>query len=267
MLWIWIAAVLVVLDLAVTAYLLWRALKRRRLIAALRRPAEGAVGQALPPPARAYAEACGAVEGARGLVRLTQRCSIRFQPDQDWHELEAQSWIATEAPGFVWQASMKAGPLPLVQVIDAFVAGEGLLDARLLWLLPLAHAQGAGADRAEAMRYLAELPWAPDALLSVSGLIWREVEEGSLEVECPTRAGPARVRLTFDREGGVSVRAEDRPRAVAGGLVPTPWEGRFWNPQPIGGRRLPSEAEVAWLLPEGRFVYWRGTLVDYRLEA
>ncbi len=262
--WLWLVALLVGVDLLVTAVLLWRALKRRRLIARLRRAEPPAVTAELPGALRRYAEACGAEPGARGLVRLKQHCELRFAPDQSWHEMEAVSLVATGSPGFVWQASMKVGPLPLVQVVDAFVEGRGFLDARLLSLLPLAAAKGAAADRAEAIRYLAELPWAPDALLSVPGLTWQEVDSETVAVELPSGGGAARVSLRFGEDGSVTARSEARPRATSGGLVPTPWEARLWNPQQLGGRRLPSEGEAAWLLPEGRFVYWRGRLTDYR---
>lgn len=264
--WLWIVALLVAVELLVTAVLLWRGLRRRRLIARLRRVEAPTATTELPELVRRYAETCGAEAGANGLVRLKQHCELRFAPDQSWHEMQAESLVATGSPGFVWQASMKVGPLPLVQVVDAFVAGRGFLDARLLSLLPLASAKGAAADRAEAIRYLAELPWAPDALLSVPGLTWRAVDAETVEVAVPTEGGPVRVTLRFDADGGVTARSEARPRATSGGLLPTPWEARLWNPQPLGGRLLPSEGEAAWLLPEGRFVYWRGRLSSYGLE-
>ncbi len=265
LLWIWLAVAALALDLAITAFVLWRAYKRRRLVARLRQPFAEASQGSVPPRVRAYAEAAGAVVEAGKLIRIKQSCSLRFQPDQSWHELKAESLVAVQQPGFIWQGSIKAGPLPLVSVVDAFVCGKGLLDARLLSLLPLAQAEGEAADLAEAMRYLAELPWAPDAILQTPGLTWLEQADGGFTVEAQTASGPARVTLWLDENGG-RVRAENRPRAVKGGAVPTPWEGRFWNPQRIGQRLLPSEAEVAWILPEGPFVYWKGRLLDYKID-
>ena len=267
MFWIWLVVAAVALETLVTAFLLWRLYQRRRLISGLRKVRAVAEPSALPPRLRAYAEAAGAEPAASGLIRIRQDCEIRFQPDQSWHQLKAESLVSLGAPGFLWQAKAKAGPITLVSVIDAFVAGEGLLDARLLSLVPLARAKGEAADKAEAMRYLAELVWAPDALLSSPGLTWQELPDGSIEVQTETKSGPTRVRFMLDETGCGWVRAEDRPRAVSGGAVPTPWEGRFWNPQRVGSRLLPSEAEVAWILPEGRFVYWKGRLLDYQIET
>lgn len=265
MLWIWIAVAALALDLAITGFVLWRAYKRRRLVAALRRPSAQARQGALPARIQAYAQAAGGTAEGGSLIRIKQACSLRFQPEQSWYELKAESLVSLKQAGFIWQGSIKAGPLPLVSVVDAYVSGEGLLDARLLSLLPLAQAKGEAADLAEAIRFLAELPWAPDAILKTPGLTWREQADGGFEVETETASGPAKVTLWLD-ESGAKVRAESRPRAVKGGAVPTPWEGRFWNPQRVGDRLLPSEAEVAWMLPEGPFVYWKGKLLDYRIK-
>jgi hypothetical protein len=80
--------------------------------------------------------------------------------------------------------------------------------------------------------------------------------------------GPHQVSLTvqFDAQGLLhSIRADDRPRMVAGKPVPTAWRGRFWSYRTIGGMRIPMDAEVAWLLPDGPRPYWRGHIetVDY----
>jgi hypothetical protein len=53
-----------------------------------------------------------------------------------------------------------------------------------------------------------------------------------------------------------------RFRDVNGTNVPTPWEGRFPRYKEPSGLRVPVEAEVAWLLPDRRLPYWRGTPVD-----
>lgn len=53
---------------------------------------------------------------------------------------------------------------------------------------------------------------------------------------------------------------------VAGRIEMTPWEGRWSNVQSHGGMRVPMTGEVAWLTPEGRKPYWRGTISALRYE-
>jgi hypothetical protein len=49
-----------------------------------------------------------------------------------------------------------------------------------------------------------------------------------------------------------------RHRDVDGTPVLTRFEGRYGSLVRMGGALVPHEAEVAWLLPAGRFAYWRG---------
>jgi hypothetical protein len=54
---------------------------------------------------------------------------------------------------------------------------------------------------------------------------------------------------------------------VDGEVVPTPWQGRFWNYDERGGMWVPLDGEVAWLLPEGAKPYWHGHITGDRLRV
>ena len=45
-----------------------------------------------------------------------------------------------------------------------------------------------------------------------------------------------------------------------------PWEGRMSNYQERHGMRVPLTGEAAWLTPDGRKPYWRGTIVSVVYE-
>lgn len=110
---------------------------------------------------------------------------------------------------------------------------------------------------------MAELPWNPDAMLNAPGLTWREIDAQTVEVALQTEGGSAHVRLGFDAAGDVvMVEASDRARAVGDQYIPTRWIGRFRDYARFGTYRLPSFGEIAWDLPEGEFVYWRGEIVS-----
>jgi hypothetical protein len=71
----------------------------------------------------------------------------------------------------------------------------------------------------------------------------------------------------FDAAGLISsVRAAARSRMVHGTLVATPWQGRFWSYTVRDGIRIPLEGEVAWELPEGVWLYWRGRVTQIAYE-
>jgi hypothetical protein len=60
------------------------------------------------------------------------------------------------------------------------------------------------------------------------------------------------LRFSFDEHGLIdTVGATARGRTVGGRIVPTPWQGRFWNYQNRNGMLVPLDGEVAWLLPDG----------------
>jgi hypothetical protein len=168
--------------------------------------------------------------------------------------------VITRPPGFDWDGRIDLFPGLPARVHDAYIAGEGLLQAALLGLIAVADMQG-GRELAEAelLRFLAEAVWYPTALLPSQGVRWDGVDDRSAVATLAD--GPVTVRLTFefDDTGLVTtVRADARARADGDAMVPTPWSGRFWNYTDVGGALIPLDGEVAWMLPEGPRPYWRG---------
>ena len=184
-----------------------------------------------------------------------------------WRRFTSTQRVITKRPGFAWSGRIAMMPGMPVRVLDAYVAGEGLLQATLLGLVSLVDMRGTpDVARGELMRFVAEAAWYPTTLLPSQGVRWKAVDDASAEATLAD--GPTSVSLVFrfDEVGLIArVRAEARGRTVKGSVVPTPWEGRWWNYELRDGMRVPLEGEVAWLLPEGAKPYWRGriTRIDY----
>jgi hypothetical protein len=71
----------------------------------------------------------------------------------------------------------------------------------------------------------------------------------------------------FNADGLIdSLRAEARGALIDGVNVPTPWEGRWSRYELRDGMRVPIEGEVAWMLPAGRWPYWRGQITSIAYE-
>jgi hypothetical protein len=71
------------------------------------------------------------------------------------------------------------------------------------------------------------------------------------------------VELAFDEAGDIlRSSSRHRLRKVDKEWLPTPWGGRFDAYQTLGGVRLPTSSEAYWDLPEGRYLYWRGTVLS-----
>lgn len=119
----------------------------------------------LPKQVAALATRLGATGISPALfVDLRQIGAMWFKRGGAPQRFTARQRIGTTSAGFVWRA--KVGPLGAMWVVDALVAGSGFLEARVLGILRVARIEGtAAATQGEALRYLAELPFNPDAIL------------------------------------------------------------------------------------------------------
>jgi hypothetical protein len=123
--------------------------------------------------------------------------------------------------------------------------------------------RGGDISKGEAMRYLAEVPWTPQAMVANHELEWRQVDDRTVEVATRLNGERLEVLLHFDAKGDiVASTADARPRDVGGGTVDTPFRGKFSDYAVLGGVRVPTTAEVSWELPEGPFIYFRGRTTD-----
>lgn len=181
---------------------------------------------------------------------------------EQWKPFTSQQRVVTRRPGFVWNARIMMMPGLPVKLHDAYVAGEGILRPAMLGLFPLTDLRGTRAvAEGEFMRFFAEPAWYPTALLPSQGVRWEAVDEQSAKATLDD--GPLSLTLLFrfNDEGLIeSVRADARGRTVGKEIVMTPWEGRWLNYRDHDGMRIPFDGEVAWLTPEGRKPYWRGTI-------
>jgi hypothetical protein len=96
---------------------------------------------------------------------------------------------------------------------------------------------------------------------------WEAVDARSARATLVDGAVAITMLFGFNGEGLIeTVRAEARGRTVGNQVIPTPWQGRFWNYRERGNMQVPLEAEVAWLLPEGEKPYWRGRIIAIAYE-
>ena len=227
----------------------------------------------LPPPVQRYLRAA-LTDGQRRVrsMDMAQTGTMDFgERTPRWLPFHATERATTDRPGFVWDAAIAMFPGVPVRVHDAYVAGEGRLHPAVFGLFSLADARDTGGELAqgELLRFLAEAPWYPTALLPGPNLRWAPVDERSARVTLRDGATAVTMTFHFGEDAMVdSMRAEARGRLVDGRSVPTVWEGRWTDYGVRDGMRVPLAGEVAWRLPEGLKPYWRGqvTRLDYTFE-
>jgi hypothetical protein len=221
----------------------------------------------LPPKVRELALRLGAREGAAiSAVRLAQRGTMWDRPGSREMAFSALQTINVHSPGFAWRA--RIGPLGCISIVDRLQDGAARIEVRLLGVLPIARIEGGTPLlKGEIIRCLAELAWAPDAILHDALLGWAVVDAQTFRVSAGS--GPARgtVELHLDDCGRIAaVAAEDRPRKEGSGFVERPWRGKFFDYRQHCGRWLPFAGEVGWELEGDMFVAWRGRIIGWQVS-
>lgn len=185
-----------------------------------------------------------------------------------WKPFSSRQRVVTRRPGFVWDGRVQLLPGLAVHVHDAYVGGEGLLEPALLGLFTLMELRGTEAvAQGELMRYFAEAAWYPTALLPSQGVRWAPLDEHSAQATLVDGSRSITLSFHFAADGTLQrVRAEARGRTVGSQVVMSPWEGVWSDVQERDGMRVPISGEVAWLTPQGRKPYWRGTITALHHE-
>jgi hypothetical protein len=199
--------------------------------------------------------------------------------EPSWKPFTSNQTVVVDRPGFVWDAHMKMFPLINVNVHDAYISGEGILQASILGLFDVANMNGLEAiakgemKRAEAMaqcellRFLAEIPLYPTSLLPHQGIVWEAIDEHSAKITLTEEKLQVSMTFRFNESGLIdTVWASARGRSSGKIVEYMPWQGRFWNYAERSGMLVPLEAEVEWLTPEGPKPYYRGKLTAISFE-
>jgi hypothetical protein len=202
-------------------------------------------------------------------VRLAHEGTFNMSANaQSWKPFRSTQRVVIDRPGLVWNGCIDVLPGVPVRVHDVYLAGEGLLRASLIGLVPMAHQQDRGdLARGELMRFLAEAAWYPTALLPRDGVSWHPIDDHSARVTLTDGDLAAMLTFRFDDQGLIdTVAAESRARIAGDRVEYLAWGGRFWNYAEREGMRVPLEGEVAWITPQGQMPYWRGRLSSIEFD-
>lgn len=225
-------------------------------------------GVELPPPVARYFDRVLQVRGrrvARAILRHEGEFALK---PNEWKPFTSRQLYVTAPRGFLWDATIRMLPLVHIRVRDSFIRGRGATTAALGGAISIVDVGGSG-DMAAAslLRYLAEAAWLPTALLPGDGVAWSAIDDSTARVTLVDGALRLALDVHFGTTGGIERVTGLRGREVKGRVIPTPWEGRFSEELlTVEGMRIPASGEVAWLLPEGRFAYWRGRVVEARFD-
>jgi hypothetical protein len=196
-------------------------------------------------------------------ARIHWTGEFQMRPGAGWSAFEAEQDFTTFPPGFVWDARIRMMPLVPVRIRDSYSAGQGTMLGRVGGLVTVVNQGGTPEMAASALaRWLGEAVWFPTALLPHAphddGVQWEAIDDSTARATIRDGASEASAEFHFAPTGEITLMTALRYRDVDGTSVLTPFEGRYRDYERRNGIMIPMFAEVAWLLPEGRFAYWRG---------
>jgi hypothetical protein len=182
-----------------------------------------------------------------------------------WSPFTATQFVTTQRPGFDWDARIQMAPGVNAFVHDVYALGAGSLHASLLGLFTVADVHGTpAAAQGELLRFFAEMPWYPTALLPSQGVRWEAIDDTSARATLTDASTTVSLVFRFNPEGTIeTMRAEARYRDK---LTAMPWSGRFWNYSTCNGMLIPLEGEVGWEYPDGIRLYYKGKVTGINYE-
>jgi hypothetical protein len=155
-------------------------------------------------------------------------------------------------------------------VRDAYVAGQGSMQARLLAFASVMNEHdNLKLNMGALQRYLAEAPWLPTALLPSDSLKWSAIDEQRALAMFTDSGLTVSLDFRFNIAGEITgVFTPGRYREVGGGYELTPWAGyhRGRGYEKHDGMRIPVKGEVEWQPSIGPLPYCKLKIVGVKYE-
>lgn len=167
---------------------------------------------------------------------------------------------------FIWNASFM--PFKYLRVADYISADKSGLIATFLGIIPIVKIQNSREIiKGELLRYLAEIPIAPDEIFCNSALEWTVLNKKSIMVATSYLDERAEIIFKLNELGQIeAMSAKSRGAQIGNEIVERPWGASFSNYAIKNGRNIPLEAEVYWIIDGKKFIYWKGRIIDWQLK-
>jgi hypothetical protein len=224
--------------------------------------------EGLPEPVQRYLRYTGIVSTPFvDTVYLKQKGAMHLGAQGAWISLEAEEHYTVEPPGFVWDATLRKGPLPLARGRDMYSGGKGSMFIRAGSLFTVVDSRGEEMDQGSMLRYLSEMIWFPTAFLG-ENVSFEAVDEKSARVTLTDGSRSVTGTMYFDEEGRFKEFVARRYyRTVEGGYDLETWSTPAYEYGELAGLRLPVRAGAVWKLPEGDLKYADVTITDLEYTA
>lgn len=192
------------------------------------------------------------------------------KPGRDrWVGFSAVQDFVPATHAFVWDARMRMLPGVPVMVRDELVGGQGSMLGAIMGLITVVDVGGTTNIATNALlRFLGEAVWLPTSLLPSQGVRWTAIDDATARATISNGTVTVHAEFHFGSDGLIESMTSSERIFDDGTNPPTlqPWGGTYRRYERRSGVLVPMDSEAAWVLPSGRFAYWRGspTSIEYR---
>ncbi|PTL38767.1 DUF6920 family protein [Alkalicoccus saliphilus] len=221
----------------------------------------------LPPPVQRWLRQSG-MTGRLNIhtAALKQEGLMRLKPEQvKSFPAEAEQFITTDYPSFIWRVKMKMQPGFAVTGRDWYRFGQGEMLIKAASVFPLVTVRhNKKANQSTLQRYLMEMAWYPSAALSPF-VSWEAVDDRTAKAVMSYCGCTGEGIFHFSEEGELirlsAYRFRDKEDEE-----PTEWQAEALEYMTVDGIRMPARVSVSWVLPEGKFTWYTFSVKDVRLN-
>jgi hypothetical protein len=203
------------------------------------------------------------------VARVRYTGGLRLSPSQGWLPIKADQYYTAREPGFLWYATVGAGPFYLISGRDQYIAGHGNMLIKIGSAVKVVDMVGTEIDVSSLARFVAEAPLLPTALRPSEWLQWQSRDVNSATAIVNHRGNTLSMDFFFDEAGEiVKTVTNDRYMADKNGYEQAPWVNYYRDYQEAAkGVLVPREGDAGWLLPGGRFEYARFKLTELQYNV
>lgn len=218
----------------------------------------------LPLPVQKWLINSGMVGKERiDTVYLKQRGLMRLKPEQkEWIKAEAEQYIITAKPAFLWQVAMPIMPCVNVVGRDLLMDGQAELLIRVASTVSVAKAANNEKTNISSLqRYLLELSWYPSAALSPY-ITWQPIDDQSAKATITHGGNSGSAIFQFNKAGELIQCSAYRYKDNDAVAQPKECIATIKENRVISGIKIPTKIDISWILDEGLFTWYKLEVIN-----
>jgi len=220
----------------------------------------------LPLPVQKWLKNCGIIGKEKiQTMYLKQTGFMKLKPDQtEWTKAEAEQYIVTDKPAFLWKVKMKMMPLINVFGRDLFQDGHGQMQIKIASLIPVVSiSNNEKANQSTLQRYLLELPWYPSAAISPY-ITWEGIDDYTAKATMSYQGVTGSATYYFNEQGDFIKCSAQRYKDTDENAKLLECIGQVTGYDVVDGIKIPNQLDISWVLDDEIFTWYKLKIYDIR---